>query len=135
MGVRSRFARMASRRVPPAEPRFSAFWYQVRAFSTSAPSPATPSFANTMGSYVPPNATAASASPASAAPWDMAPDFDTRVKCGRGGTPTPRRNELLALFHEKLDLLRIKHTGSFARRRNLSASLTWLHHRHGLALG
>src|SRR5207245_5648834 len=46
-----------------------------------------------------------------------------------------RRNELLALFHENLDLLRIKHTGSFARRRNLSARLTRLHYRHGLALG
>src|SRR5260370_19538222 len=59
---------MASRRVASVEPRLSAFWYQVLAFSTSAPSPATPSLASTVGSYVAPNAIAAFASPA----WPVA---------------------------------------------------------------
>src|SRR4029434_8963206 len=49
---------MASRRVASVEPRLSAFWYQVLAFSTSAPSPPTPSLARTVGSCVAPNGAA-----------------------------------------------------------------------------
>src|SRR5260370_16857506 len=53
---------------------------------------------------------------------------------GSGREHMGGRNELFASFHEKIALLRIKHTAGFARRPELSARLTRQHPR-GLVPG
>ena len=86
------------RRGASGEPNSLAFWYQVRAFSTSAPIPRAPIFASTAGSKVAPIAKAAAALPASAARSIHQPRRDQIA----GG------DELLALLHEQLDGLGIE---------------------------